>query len=357
MNLFVGDPEWGWWIILYFYLGGIAAGAYFMATLVDLVGSKRDHDLARVGYFIAFPLILLCGLFLTVDLYRPERFWHMMFKSEIVKSAMAAGWPGTREGWSLMLHAPMLKYWSPMSVGSWALTLFGLCSLLSLLGSIWPEGRLAWMFRRSLFGKLLAIVGCVVGFFIASYTGALLTATNQPIWSDSVWIAPLFLTSSASTGIAAVVLLTRWRCVAGRDSLDRLEHADRWVLFLELAVFTVFLATLGPFIIPMLSTWQGLLLVAGTLLLGVLIPLGLHLRVGEVVGRTEIVAAVCVLVGGFILRYGIITTPPALLARGPTHVVQFSPEEGRARGGGPGADPGNHGDLSKLQPRTEIPDK
>src|SRR5262249_8307341 len=28
MNLFVEDPEWGWWIILYFYLGGIAAGAY-----------------------------------------------------------------------------------------------------------------------------------------------------------------------------------------------------------------------------------------------------------------------------------------------------------------------------------------
>ena len=27
MNLFVVDPEWGWWIILYFYLGGIAAGS------------------------------------------------------------------------------------------------------------------------------------------------------------------------------------------------------------------------------------------------------------------------------------------------------------------------------------------
>ena len=34
MNLFVADPHWGWWIILYFYLGGIAAGAYFTATLI-----------------------------------------------------------------------------------------------------------------------------------------------------------------------------------------------------------------------------------------------------------------------------------------------------------------------------------
>src|SRR5438094_2889487 len=83
MNLFVADPHWGWWIILYFFLGGIAAGAYFMATLIDLVGQDRDRELARLGYGVAFPLISLCGLFLIVDLDQPLRFWHMLFKSEI----------------------------------------------------------------------------------------------------------------------------------------------------------------------------------------------------------------------------------------------------------------------------------
>ena len=29
MNLFVADPDWGGWIVCYFFLGGIAAGAYF----------------------------------------------------------------------------------------------------------------------------------------------------------------------------------------------------------------------------------------------------------------------------------------------------------------------------------------
>jgi formate-dependent nitrite reductase membrane component NrfD len=33
MDLFVADPEWRWWIILYFFFGGIAAGAYFTAIL------------------------------------------------------------------------------------------------------------------------------------------------------------------------------------------------------------------------------------------------------------------------------------------------------------------------------------
>src|SRR5262249_34362019 len=111
MNLFVADPEWGWWIILYFYLGGLAAGAYFLATLVELWGSPEDRDLARVGYRLAFPLVVVCGALLTVDLDRPERFWHMLFQSERVEAAFAAGWP--LGGWGEMLTSPMFKWWSP----------------------------------------------------------------------------------------------------------------------------------------------------------------------------------------------------------------------------------------------------
>src|SRR5207253_1797450 len=40
VNLFVADPEWGWWIILYFFLGGLAAGAYFVSALIELVGGE-----------------------------------------------------------------------------------------------------------------------------------------------------------------------------------------------------------------------------------------------------------------------------------------------------------------------------
>lgn len=352
MNLFVADPEWGWWIILYFYLGGMAAGAYFMAALIDLFGSNVDRELSRIGYRIAFPLIVLCGIFLTVDLERPERFWHMLFKSEIVEEALEAGWPRTGAGWQLIVHAPLMKYWSPMSVGSWALTLFGLCSLLSFLGSLWPSGRLAWLLRFSLFGKFLTLVGSVIGFFIASYTGALLTATNQPIWSDTVWIAPLFLASAASTGIAAIILVARWRGVVSTEALDRLEKADLWALGMELAVFAVFLASLGNFLVPMLATWHGLLFVAGTLLVGLLVPLAIHLRL-PALGRSEIVAAVFALVGGFILRYGILTTPPELLERGPAAAATgFGPEAGRPRGGGPGADPGNK--PGTIHPHSRV---
>ena len=105
MNYFVADPEWGWWIIGYFFLGGIAAGAYFMATMIDLVGSPEDRRLARIGYRIALPLILICGVFLTLDLHRPERFWHMLLRSEVVHEAISEGWPTAGAGWRTMAGA------------------------------------------------------------------------------------------------------------------------------------------------------------------------------------------------------------------------------------------------------------
>jgi hypothetical protein len=76
----------------------------------------------------------------------------------------------------------------------------------------------------------------------------------------------------------------------------------------------------------------------------------LHGRVGHRRAWGVPVAAACVLLGGLLLRYGAVTTPGELLARGPTGVAAFGPELGRHHGE-PGADPGNHGpDI-----RTKLP--
>src|SRR5689334_6976495 len=114
-------PGWHWLVVFYFFFGGIAGGSYFIAAMLDLFGSDADRPLARVGYYVAFPAVLLCGPLLILDLNRPERFWHMLLQSET---------------W-----LPMFKAWSPMSVGSWALTLFGAFASLSFLGALWEPLR------------------------------------------------------------------------------------------------------------------------------------------------------------------------------------------------------------------------
>ena len=116
MNTFVTDPLWGWWIVWYFYLGGIAAGAYFMAALVEFVGDEQDRKLGRLGYFLAAPLVAVCGVLLILDLHQPTRFWHMLLDRETL--------------------LPHMKYWSPMSIGAWALLLFGAISTVSFVGAL-----------------------------------------------------------------------------------------------------------------------------------------------------------------------------------------------------------------------------
>src|SRR5262249_28593362 len=114
MNFFVADPDWGFWIVAYFFLGGVAAGSYFLGVLIEWFGPRDARPLAGIGYRIAFPLVLLCAVCLIVDLGRPERFWHMMFKSEVFKEALTSGFPFSGAGWALAARAPILKYWSPM---------------------------------------------------------------------------------------------------------------------------------------------------------------------------------------------------------------------------------------------------
>ena len=343
MNLFVADPDWGVWIVAYFFFGGIAAGAYLLACLVEWFGTDDDARFARVAHWFAFPLVLLCALFLVVDLGRPERFWHMVLKSEVVKQAFADGFPFSRAGWEWASHGIMVKPWSPMSLGSHALGLFGLCSAVSFFVAVRPQWRVVRWVNRPWLLHIVRAVGAVTAFYVASYTGSLLSATNQPVWSDTVWLSALFLASSVSTGLAAILLVARWRNVGTPDARHTFESADRWAIGLEAALLVVFLASLGPILEPMLLTVSGVLLVFGTAVLGLVLPLAVH-------HRAAAAAAACVLVGGLCLRTGVVTVNAELLSRG--GAVASSPEAVRHVGQA-GADVQNHG--PEIVPRTKLP--
>src|SRR6266568_718601 len=82
------QPFWRWEIIWYFFLGGLSAGCYVIATIASLFGSKEDRAVARTGYYLSLLALLPCPALLIKDLGRPERFLNMLrvFK---VKSPMS----------------------------------------------------------------------------------------------------------------------------------------------------------------------------------------------------------------------------------------------------------------------------
>ena len=93
--------------------------------------------------------------------------------------------------------------------------------------------------------KLVAGLGGLFGFFVAGYTGVLLSVTNRPIWADTPWLGALFLASGASTGAAALMLLARRRGATER-SLRWLASFDTQALIVELVILIIFLASLWP---------------------------------------------------------------------------------------------------------------
>jgi formate-dependent nitrite reductase membrane component NrfD len=285
-------PDWGWWIVFYFFLGGLAAGSYFMAALIELIGDEQDRELAKVSYYVAFPLVAICGVLLILDLGRPERFWHMIVQSETLR--------------------PMFKYWSPMSVGSWAIMLFGGLTFVSFVGVLAEDGRLgpgrfseqARKLHRRPFGVAFELLAAGVGFFVASYTGVLLSTSNQPFWSDSYLFGPFFLVSAAATGTAMMLLLRRRS--ATPNSLRRLEQANAWALGLELLLFASLLISFGGLATQLIASSVGVMMLLVSGLLGLVIPLALRIA-PQLLGRWSSVAAnILVLIGGFSMRYEVL---------------------------------------------------
>jgi protein NrfD len=285
-TFFTAPPHWRWLIIGYFFIGGIAGGCYFIAALLDLFGTPRDRPVVRLGYYVALVGIIISGVLLTADLGRPERFWHMLIQS-------TRGWP-------------MLKWWSPMSLGSWGISAFGLFALLSTLMALEEGGTLRWArlrkLREGVLGKVITVLGIVFGLFVAGYTGILLSVTNRPIWADTPLLGILFLFSAGSTAAAALILLGLWR--GADDTMRWLSRLDRGALVLEFLALIALVISLGSVARVWLSGWGGLL--AAGVLAGIVFPLALHTR-SPLLGRLSVPAgAVLILLGGFLMRMVIV---------------------------------------------------
>jgi len=302
---FSAAPDWGWFIVLYFFIGGLAGGCYFLAALIDLLGRREDRPLARLGYCIAFPCVAVSGVLLTVDLGRPLRFWHMMLQRNTLQ--------------------PMFKYWSPISIGAWALLVFGLFCFLSFVGALtedddalpWPALRrlgarwrvLSKLRMPSRSGRAIVIIGAVFGFYIAGYTGVLLAVTNRPVWSDTPLLGMLFVVSAASTSAALIMLLADrigWR-TPGLANLHRMEN---WVIALELIVLVATIVSLGPVLRAWLNAWGVLLLMV--IVLGMIAPLTFSWRRRQLRNWSLTTSSVLVLLAGFLLRVMIVFSAQAV---------------------------------------------
>jgi polysulfide reductase chain C len=276
---FVQPPHWEWYIVSYFFLAGLAGGSYTLGTMLRLWGSRRDEGTARIAFLLAFPLVVVCGIFLTIDLGQPLRFWHMLIDTT----------PGAGR-----LN---FKYWSPISLGSWALLVFGVFAFISFLEALGYVRRVA----------INEILGSIVALFLCSYTGVVLSVSNQPVWSDSYAIGGLFVASALSASAALLAWLSHYRsdAAAAEPTEERLARADGYFVILEVLMIAAFFMTLSS------AGTIGRMLGGPWLVVWILVILSLVPSLLALAGRraawlSGIGAAAVVIVGVFLMRFAVI---------------------------------------------------
>jgi formate-dependent nitrite reductase membrane component NrfD len=172
----VKPSPWKADIPAYFFLGGTAAGSSLLGAGADLTGRPALRRAGRVGALVG---ILLSMVALIHDLGRPGRFINMQ---------------------------RVLRPTSPMSVGTWILSLYGPLAGLAATAELAGPGARARLPRGlrgparllSSFGRPAGLGAALVAPAVASYTAVLLSDTATPSWHDAHEQLPFFFVGSAA---------------------------------------------------------------------------------------------------------------------------------------------------------------
>ena len=202
-------PVWTWEVPLYFWFGGMASGAAFVALACDL---SKDEDSAAIARLVALGALIPSPILLIMDLGRPLRFYNML---------------------------RIIKPRSPMSMGAWALTAFGNLAAASVGMDLLGRRRAA---------KALGAANAVVGGYLGSYTGVLLASTAVPLWARSrLFLGPIFISTATATGAAACRLaLSATGLKPGDPTRQALGHVEAAAMGSELLLSTINHRRLGP---------------------------------------------------------------------------------------------------------------
>ena len=286
-------PLFGTLIILYLFLGGVAAGGFFVMSAWSLAFHRDEErqpyrlkrafkSLTAKSYAISLALLAIAVFCLVMDLGIPSR--------------------------ALTLFTRPTP--SVLTFGAYALLLELLVGLLLATANIFDLSFISGQLRR-----VLEWACCVVSLAVIAYTGVFLASNASVAFWNNWALVALFLFSSISAGISVVLLIDYF--IRDQTLLLRaakpLQKAHITILAMEAASLTAFitLAITNPAAAKSVAILTGpdMLWAAaiGVVGMGLVVPLLLEsyaLRAKDC--RTIPVSDVVCLMGVLCLRYVII---------------------------------------------------
>lgn len=218
---------WSWQPALYLFLGGMGAGAFVMAAVLFLIDRTRHRLIVCVSMWAALASLAVGLLLLLSELITPAR--------------------------GLLMWQSFGHFTSWMTYGAWgafaAMAVFAVSALLATRPvGVWLATKWKWFEKHGVaLRRVLAVVGIVLGAFVAVYTGMLLmSAGGVPLWNTPL-LPALFTVSAFDTGVALVeivaVLLSKKDALAPKARVI-MERAVVVLVLVECVVMAAFLASM-----------------------------------------------------------------------------------------------------------------
>ncbi len=173
--------SWGVYIANFTFLVGMAAAAVMLVIPVHIYKNEDLHDLVIFGELLAVAAILMCLAFVTVDLGRPDRFWHLI--------------PGIG-----IFHFPgSMLSWDVLVLNGYLLLNLHICGYLIYCRYCGRRpGK--WFYAPFVF------IGIGWAVSIHTITAFLYVGLGgRPFWNSAV-LGPRFLASAFTAGPAFIIL-------------------------------------------------------------------------------------------------------------------------------------------------------
>ncbi len=173
--------SWGVYIANFTFLVGMAAAAVMMVIPVYIYKNEDLHDLVIFGELLAVAAILMCLAFVTVDLGRPDRFWHL------IPGIGVFHFPGSMLSWDVLV----LNGYLLLNVHICGYTIY--CRYCGRRPARW-------------FYIPFVFIGIVWAVSIHTITAFLYVGLGgRPFWNSAV-LGPRFLASAFTAGPAFIIL-------------------------------------------------------------------------------------------------------------------------------------------------------
>lgn len=212
---------WGWQPALYLFLGGLSAGAFIAATVLYFRDKAANIRVVCASCWLAFVCLGLGLVLLLTELSNPLR--------------------------GMMMWQSFSNFSSWMAIGAWALALAMVAFvLMALLCTSFVTKCLQKDGKESggldAVRRVVAIIGSVLAFVVAAYTGILLMAApGVPLWNTAL-LPCLFVVSGLDTGVALVeVVAALSKNGISKASSRLLSRCVIVLVVAEIVVLAVFL--------------------------------------------------------------------------------------------------------------------